>query len=162
MHTTCSLLYGRVSVWGSLTRGSLSRGSLSGGTPWQRPRSPPLWTESQTLWKHYFAATLLRAVKTQLNRRCELTLDNSNKLHVQWQKVSFELNLYFREREGGVGGSWRHIKEVLGSSGSRFVFIEGWLMLLSKLHCNNIPKVQRIFSILIQFDEFANPSLQAL
>ena len=39
----------------------------------------------------------------------------------------------FREREGGVGGSWRHIKEVLGSSGCRFVFIEGRLMLLSSL-----------------------------
>jgi len=34
-----------------------------------------------------------------------------------------------REREGRIGGSWRHIKEVLGHSGSRVVFVDGLVRL---------------------------------
>ncbi|XP_076471407.1 uncharacterized protein LOC143301187 [Babylonia areolata] len=30
-----------------------------------------------------------------------------------------------RNREGRIGGTWRHIKEVLGHGGSRFVFVDG-------------------------------------
>ncbi|ESO97614.1 hypothetical protein LOTGIDRAFT_228247 [Lottia gigantea] len=30
-----------------------------------------------------------------------------------------------RERQGRIGGSWRHIKEVLGHGGSRVVFVDG-------------------------------------
>ncbi|KAK6191956.1 hypothetical protein SNE40_003522 [Patella caerulea] len=30
-----------------------------------------------------------------------------------------------RERQGRIGGSWRNIKEVLGHSGSRVVFVDG-------------------------------------
>jgi len=30
-----------------------------------------------------------------------------------------------RAREGCIGGTWRHIKEVLGHGGSRFVFVDG-------------------------------------
>ena len=31
----------------------------------------------------------------------------------------------YRERQGRIGGSWRHIKEVLGHGGSRVVFVDG-------------------------------------
>jgi len=34
-----------------------------------------------------------------------------------------------REREGRIGGSWRHIKEVLGHTGSRVVFVDGLVRL---------------------------------
>lgn len=34
-----------------------------------------------------------------------------------------------REREGRIGGSWRHIKEVLGHGGSRVVFVDGLVRL---------------------------------
>merc|ERR1712227_925530 len=34
-----------------------------------------------------------------------------------------------RERQGRIGGSWRHIKEVLGHGGSRVVFVDGLVRL---------------------------------
>merc|ERR1711893_319887 len=34
-----------------------------------------------------------------------------------------------RQREGAIGGSWRHIKEVLGHGGSRVVFVDGLVSL---------------------------------
>jgi len=34
-----------------------------------------------------------------------------------------------RERQGAIGGSWRHVKEVLGHGGSRTIFIDGLVSL---------------------------------
>lgn len=34
-----------------------------------------------------------------------------------------------RERQGRIGGSWRHIKEVLGHGGTRVVFVDGLVRL---------------------------------
>lgn len=40
---------------------------------------------------------------------------------------------FCRERHGNVGGSWRHIREVLGYGGSQLVFVDGRPRLLQSL-----------------------------
>ena len=40
-------------------------------------------------------------------------------LHVHFLQCSFRL------RQGRIGGSWRHIKEVLGHGGSRVCYVDG-------------------------------------
>lgn len=37
-----------------------------------------------------------------------------------------------RERQGRIGGSWRHIKEVLGYTGSQVCFVDGLVSLYDK------------------------------
>ena len=50
---------------GSLSGGALSKGCCClGGSPWQRPPAP-CEQNHRRLWKHYLAATSLRAVVTQ-------------------------------------------------------------------------------------------------
>ncbi|ELT90647.1 hypothetical protein CAPTEDRAFT_220997 [Capitella teleta] len=39
-----------------------------------------------------------------------------------------------RYREGAIGGNWRHIKEVLGHSGSRVIFVDGLVSLEDTAH----------------------------
>jgi len=41
---------------------------------------------------------------------------------------------YFRLRQGRIGGSWRHIKEVLGHGGSRVVYVDGTYTYLLHRH----------------------------
>ncbi|XP_041367551.1 uncharacterized protein LOC121382114 isoform X2 [Gigantopelta aegis] len=42
-----------------------------------------------------------------------------------------------RCREGRIGGTWRHIKEVLGHSGSRVVFVDGLVSIYDSENFNN-------------------------
>ena len=42
------------------------------------------------------------------------------------QQTSLNEFHFLRLRQGRIGGSWRHIKEVLGHGGSRVVYVDGW------------------------------------
>ncbi|XP_076114776.1 uncharacterized protein LOC143082808 isoform X1 [Mytilus galloprovincialis] len=41
-----------------------------------------------------------------------------------------------RQRQGRIGGSWRHIKEVLGHGGSRVVYVDGLISVYDKENFN--------------------------